>query len=250
MILKPIISPKLQPFTHGFFSREGGNSSGIFKGLNCGFGSADSRVSVEKNRQLICETLSINCKSLVSLYQIHSNKVIILKGPTHNQIKADAMVTQEKGLALGILTADCQPILFADSYSNVIGAAHAGWKGALSGVIENTIEAMLSLGAKRNRIEAIIGPAISQNAYEVGGEFFDRFILDANENSKFFRSTVGNKMLFDLPAYTLKRLEDAGVTGEWVKECTYENSPKFYSYRRSVHNGHADYGRLMSVIAI
>jgi YfiH family protein len=250
LTLKPLISPKLQPFIHGFFSREGGSSSGIFKGLNCGFGSTDSSDSVKKNRQLICDTLSINCKNLVSLYQIHSNKVIILKNPTHNQIKADAMVTQEKGVALGILTADCQPILFAEPYSNVIGAAHAGWKGALSGVVENTIEAMVSLGAKRNRIKAIIGPTISHNAYEVGGEFFDRFILDATENSKFFKSTTGNKMLFDLPAYTLKRLKDAGVTGEWVKECTYENSRRFYSYRRSVHNGHADYGRLMSIIAI
>ena len=161
------------------------------------------------------------------------------------------MVTDRPGLGLAILTADCQPVLFADARAGVIGAAHAGWRGAQDGVLEATVAAMEALGAKRGDIHAAIGPTISQAAYEVGPEFFDRFVAEDPANSRFFVPGQGDKLRFDLPSYGLHRLRQAGVgQAEWIRRCTYSDPERFYSYRRTTHAGEADYGRLISVIRL
>ena len=166
-------------------------------------------------------------------------------------VRADAMVTNVPGVALSILTADCQPVLFADRENMVIGAAHAGWRGALDGVLENTIDAMVDLGAERENIIAVIGPTISQRAYEVGPEFLDEFLSTDGENDRFFARGKGDRFLFDLPAYGLHRLRKAGIArAEWTRYCTYSDPDRFFSYRRATHNKEADYGRLISVIRL
>jgi YfiH family protein len=248
MTLEIITADSLAPFRHGFFTRRGGASSGIFKGLNCGFGSSDQTDAVACNRARVAEAMEVAPDHLVSLHQYHSAEVVTLTDARTDRPKADAMVTATPGIALGILTADCQPVLFADAKNGVIGAAHAGWGGALGGVLEATIDAMLTLGAARDQIQAVIGPSISQAAYEVGPDYMDRFLADDPENARFFAQGKGDRVQFDLPSYGLKRLREAGVAAEWTRHCTYADPDRFFSYRRSVHEGEADYGRLIATI--
>ncbi len=252
MTLEIITSDMLSPVRHGFFSRRGGASSGIFEGLNCGTGSTDLTEAVALNRRRVADAMEVAPEAMISVHQVHSPTVIAVDGPmTGDKPKADAVVTSTPGLALTILTADCQPVLFADSDANVIGAAHAGWRGALDGVLESTLDAMEALGASRDNTVAVIGPTISQRAYEVGSEFLDDFLADTPENARFFANGKGDRMHFDLPAFGLHRLREAGIgQAEWVRHCTYSDPDRFYSYRRSTHANEADYGRLISAIRL
>lgn len=239
------------PFRHGFFTRKGGASSGVFEGLNCGPGSSDQADIVAINRARVAEAMGLSPQALVSLAQVHSPRVVTLHEPPSERLQADAMVTATPGIGLAILTADCQPVLFADPEARVIGAAHAGWRGAQDGVLEATVEAMEALGAKRENICAVIGPTISQQAYEVGPEFFESFTADDPANSRFFVEGQGDRLRFDLPSFGLHRLRRAGVGhAEWLRACTYSDPDRFYSYRRTTHRGEADYGRLASVIRL
>lgn len=254
MSLEILTTDTLAPLRHGFFTRRGGASSGIFSGLNCGAGSSDQSATVRMNRARVAEAMSVAPEALVTIHQTHSPDVVILDeipasdGP---RLEGDAMVTRITGLALGILTADCQPVLFADREAGIIGAAHAGWRGALDGVLENTLEAMESLGAARGRIRAVIGPCISQRAYEVGQEFLETFLDADPSHARFFINGVDGKYQFDLVGFGLARLRKAGVAeASWIGQCTYEDPERFYSYRRSVHEAQADYGRLISVIRL
>lgn len=239
---------------HGFFTREGGTSTGIYEGRNCGLGSDDLRTNVIENRGRTADDLGVPRDHLLTVYQVHSPKVIIADKPwAHDAApEGDALVTATKGLALGILTADCTPILFADPEANVIGAAHAGWKGAIGGVLEATLDAMISLGAKREQICCSIGPTISQPNYEVGAEFQEQFIAETTENSTYFiPSARENHFQFDLPGFVADRLGALGVTRiDKTNLCTYADSKRFFSYRRTTHAGEPDYGRQISSIAL
>lgn len=252
MTLDIIQSDDLDAVRHGFFGRAGGASSGVFQGLNCGFGSSDQEDAVRINRTRVADALDVGSEDLVTVYQTHSSDVATVTAPFEGEApKADAMVTNVPGLALGILTADCQPVLFSDRDAGVIGAAHAGWKGALGGVLEATVDAMEALGAKREQITATIGPSISQRAYEVGPEFFERFLDEDQDHARFFAQGQADRYLFDLPAFGLHRLRHAGVAfASWTRHCTYSDPERFFSYRRSVHAKEADYGRLISAIRL
>ena len=236
---------------HGFFTRKGGASSGIFAGLNCGTGSSDQSEIVAINRGRVAEAMGVALENLVTVHQVHSADAVTVSGPLSDRPRADALVTATEGVALAVLTADCQPVLFADASARVIGAAHAGWRGAHDGVLETTLDAMEALGARRENIAAVIGPTISQAAYEVGPEFFETFTDDDRDSARFFANGKGDRMLFDLPAYGLSRLRAAGVGhAEWTRHCTYGDPARFYSFRRTTHAGEADYGRLISVIRL
>lgn len=249
-MLEIITSPSLSA-RHGFFTRKGGASSGIFSGLNCGTGSSDQREIVEINRTRVASAMGVPLSDLATLHQVHSALAITLSAAPSDRPQADAMVTATPGVALGILTADCQPVLFCDPTAKVIGAAHAGWRGAKDGVLEATIDAMENLGARRAGITAVIGPTISQGAYEVGPEFFDAFTSSEHNTARFFFAGTNGRFMFDLPAYGLSRLKAAGVGhAEWTGHCTYRESDRFYSYRRTTHASEADYGRLISVIRL
>ncbi|MBJ6370895.1 peptidoglycan editing factor PgeF [Sedimentitalea arenosa] len=251
MTLEILTADPLLPLRHGFFTRRGGASSGVFSGLNCGTGSSDQSEAVSINRARVADAMQISPDALVGVHQVHSPDVVTVTEPLVEKPRADALVTATPGLALSVLTADCQPVLFADPEAGVIGAAHAGWRGALDGVLEATLDAMEQLGARRCEITAVIGPTISQRAYEVGPEFLDDFLLDDPENSRFFAGGTGDRMQFDLPGFGLHRLRRAGVGhAEWTRHCTYSDSARFYSYRRSTHAKEADYGRLISVICL
>lgn len=246
-----IITSDAIPFRHGFFTRKGGASSGIFAGLNCGAGSSDQSEIVAINRARVAEAMGVELPALINMNQVHSADVVPVTGPLAERPRADALVTATPGLALAVLTADCQPVLFADRKARVIGAAHAGWRGAFDGVLEATLDAMEGLGARRADIAAVIGPTISQAAYEVGPEFFETFTDEDRDNARFFANGTGDRMLFDLPAYGLHRLRAAGVgQTEWTGHCTYRDPERFFSYRRATHAGEADYGRLISVIRL
>lgn len=253
----PILSPDLAALPgirHGYFTREGGASTGIYASLNGGIGSNDDHATVMENRARMARHLGVAPEHFLSVWQHHSPDTLIVETPFDmaNRPKADAMVTRQKGIALAIGTADCGPILFADGEAGVIGGAHAGWKGALTGVIESTLSAMETLGAQRNRIVAVLGPMISASAYEVGPEFVARFTEGAAENARYFTpsATVGHAM-FDLPTYIVDRLNRAGV-GKAVNlgVCTYASEDRLYSYRRMTHRKEADYGRQFSAIAL
>ncbi len=252
MTLEILTSDLLSPVRHGFFSRRGGASSGIFSGLNCGLGSSDQTEAVDLNRKRVAEAMEVDPVEMVGVHQVHSPNVVTVDAPLNGERpKADALVTNVPGLALTILTADCQPVLFADPDAKVIGAAHAGWRGALDGVLEATLDTMESLGAKRENISAVIGPTISQAAYEVGPEFLDDFMAESPENARFFANGQGDRLQFDLPAFGLHRLRQANVgNAEWTRHCTYSDAERFYSYRRSTHANEADYGRLISAIRL
>lgn len=250
MMLDIITSPALIP-QHGFFTRKGGASSGIFAGLNCGAGSTDQADVVAINRTRVAEAMGVPLDHLLGVHQVHSPDVIAVTGPLSIRPQADALVTATPGVALSILTADCQPVLFADAKAGVIGAAHAGWRGAKDGVLEATLAAMEALGAHRRDISAVIGPCISQAAYEVGPEFYESFTDEDPETRRFFAAGKSDRMLFDLPSYGLWRLRSAGVGhAEWTRHCTYSDPERFYSFRRSTHAAEADYGRLISVIRL
>jgi YfiH family protein len=230
---------------HGFFTRKGGASSGIFDGLNCGIGSSDQSDCVHLNRSRVAAEVDV--EALVSLKQVHSADVVRVESAPEIRPEADAMVTDRPGLGLGILTADCAPVLFAAD--GVVGAAHAGWKGAVGGVLEATIKAMRDLGA--TRIKAAIGPTIAQGSYEVGRDFVDRFLEDTPQNARFFaEGRDADHAQFDLPRFILNRLELAEIEAEWIGYDTYSDPDRFYSYRRATHHGEADYGRLISVIRL
>ena len=249
-MLEKITSDAL-PVQHGFFTRKGGASSGIFAGLNCGPGSSDQAEVVAINRARVADAMGVAQDHLISINQVHSADVIHVTGPLAERPCADGMVTATPGIALGVLTADCQPVLFADPEAGVIGAAHAGWRGTRDGVLEATVEAMIALGARRDRIAAVIGPTISQSAYEVGPEFFEAFTDDDRDSARFFIAGQDGRYLFDLPAMGLSRLRAAGVGhAEWTRHCTYRDPARFFSYRRTVHLGEADYGRLIAAIRL
>lgn len=251
MTLEILTSDSLTPIRHGFFTRKGGASSGVFQGLNCGTGSTDQSDVVAINRERAAAAMGLGVAHLVTVNQVHSPDVVTLDSVPATRARADAMVTRTPGLGLGILTADCQPVLFADSRARVIGAAHAGWRGALSGVLEATLDAMEALGARRQDTVAVIGPTISQAAYEVGPEFLDTFLADDPENGRFFAGGKGDRVLFDLPSFGLHRLRAAGIgRAEWTGHCTYLQPDRFYSFRRTTHAGEADYGRLISIIRL
>jgi YfiH family protein len=249
MTLEIITAEALAPVRHGFFTRRGGASSGIFSGLNCGPGSSDQSEIVTINRARVAGAMQVAPDRLVTVRQVHSADVVNVTAPPETRPRADAIVTATPGLA--ILTADCQPVLFADVEAGVIGVAHAGWRGALDGVLEAALDAMEALGAARARSAAVIGPTISQRNYEVGPELLDAFMADDPESARFFANGEGDRYLFDLPGYGLWRLRRAGVMrAEWTRHCTYADPHRFYSYRRATHEGAADYGRLISAIRL
>ena len=251
MTLEILTSDRLLPLRHGFFTRRGGASSGVFSGLNCGVGSSDLTEAVMINRARVAQAMNAPADNLVGVHQVHSADVVTVDAPLADKPRADAVVTATPGLVLSILTADCQPVLFAEPDAGVIGAAHAGWRGALDGVLEATIDAMEALGARRESMSVVIGPSIRQAAYEVGPEFLDEFMADDSGNSRFFANGRDDRMQFDLPAFGLHRLRQAGVgSAEWTRHCTYSDADRFYSYRRSTHDKHADYGRLISAIRL
>jgi hypothetical protein len=238
---------------HAFFTREGGVSDGVYDSLNGGLGSNDEPARVAENRRRMAQQLGVAPSHLLSVHQIHSPDAVVATGPWHGPVrpKADAIVTRNEGLAIGITTADCGPILFVDPKARVIGAAHAGWKGALTGVLESTIDAMEKLGADRSGIVAAIGPLIRQPSYEVGHEFVERFIEADAENALFFLPGERNgHAMFDLAGFIRMRLENAGVLMiDDLGIDTYADE-RFYSYRRSVHRREPDYGRLVHAIAL
>ena len=252
MTLEIITSETLSSVKHGFFTRRGGASSGIFEGLNCGFGSSDQREAVTLNRKRVAAAMDVPAERLATIHQVHSAYVAVVDDTMPPaDLRADAMVTATPGVALGILTADCQPVLFADVEAGVVGAAHAGWKGAKSGVLNATVEAMENLGAASGRIRAVIGPSISRDSYEVGPEFYTAFIDDDPETDRFFTPGKGEKHYFDLPAFGMAKLREAGIENPyWTGHCTYSDPDRFFSYRRSVHANEADYGRLIATIRL
>ncbi|SOC05119.1 peptidoglycan editing factor PgeF [Rhodobacter maris] len=249
--LEILTAPALAGTPHGFFTRKGGASSGVFAGLNCGHGSSDQTEAVALNRARVAEAMGVAPAAMVGIWQVHSAHVVAVDAPFDGKVQADGLVTATPGLLLTVLTADCQPVLFADRRAGVIGAAHAGWRGSLDGILEETLAAMERLGARRAQITAVIGPCISQRAYEVGHDFMENFLVEDAENARFFAAGPNGKPMFDLPAYSLARLRAAGVgAAEWTRHCTYSDPERFYSYRRTTHLGEVDYGRLISAIRL
>jgi len=252
MIQSPSLSaPNIR---HAFFTREGGVSEGIYASLNGGIGSRDAPERVRENRARMAASLGVAPSHLVSCYQVHSPDVIVAETPwtRENAPHADAIVTKVPGLAIGVSTADCGPVLFTEPQAGVIGAAHAGWKGALTGVLEATVAAMEKLGARRERISAAIGPLIRQPNYEVGPEFVDRFKAADPANEHYFAAAARpGHALFDLPGYIRSRLERAELTSiDDLGLCTYADPTRFFSYRRTTHRGEPDYGRHVNAIAL
>ena len=242
----------LPAIRHAFFSRDGGVSEGLFTSLNCGFGSGDDKAHVSENRRRAMAKIELEGERLVTAYQVHSPDVVEVKTPWQREDApmADAMVTREPGLALGILTADCVPVLLADPEARVIGAAHAGWKGALHGVLQATVDAMCALGASPEKILAGIGPAISQRSYEVGPEFPAPFLAQEEHNADFFcPGKRDGHFHFDLKGYVARRLAEAGLARVQTLPCdTCAEEERFFSYRRACHRQEGDYGRGLSAI--
>ncbi|WP_176592190.1 peptidoglycan editing factor PgeF [Sphingobium sp. EM0848] len=245
-------APALSDVKHGFAGRRGGVSTGVHAGLNVGLGSADEREAVLRNRDLVRDAL-LPGATLVTVHQVHSPDVVTVTAPIPEADRpaADAMVTDRPGLILGILTADCVPVLFADAQAGVVGAAHAGWKGAIAGVTDRTIDAMEALGADRSRIATAIGPCIGRSSYEVTLDFAARFTAEDAENDRFFTAGRDGHCQFDIAAYVAARLAGAGIGRiEMLDQDTYGQPDRFYSYRRSCHRGEPDYGRQISMIAL
>ena len=238
---------------HAFFTSEGGVSDGIYKSLNGGLGSQDDAANVAENRRRMAEQMGVTPERFLNVWQIHSPDAVVVSGPWNGteRPKADALVTRTEGLAIGVTAADCGPVLFVDPGARVIGAAHAGWKGALTGVLESTIDAMEKLGADRGGIVAAIGPLIRQNSYEVGPEFVERFLDADAEHARFFLpSDRDGHSMFDLASFIRMRLENAGVLMiDDIGVDTYSDE-RFFSYRRSVHRNEPDYGRHVHAIAL
>lgn len=249
--MREVSQLKLRGIRHGFFGRQGGVSTGIFASLNCGLGSGDERQSVVKNRGLVASALGGAEADIVTAHQVHSaDAMIVTDRVSHEERpKLDGLVTNVPGIILGTLTADCAPVLFADAEAGVAGAAHAGWKGALTGVTDTTVARMEELGARRARMVAVIGPTISKANYEVGPEFIARFPPEARG---FFTDSIKkDHYMFDLPGYLTDRLKRFGVA-EVIDTglCTYAGEETFFSYRRATHRGEKDYGRQIAAICL
>lgn len=239
---------------HGFFTREGGYSTGDYSGLNCIYGTGDDPQLVQRNRAHIATALGLDPDRLVTPYQHHSADVVVVTQPWSraDAPKADGLVSARPGVAIGITTADCAPVLFADAQAQVIGAAHAGWRGALGGVTDQVISEMEMLGARRGNISVAVGPTISGENYEVGPEFHEQFLDDDADNAQFFQpSQKDGHFMFNLPAYLMHRLGAADVGSvEHTGQCTYADPQKFYSYRRATHRGEKTYGGQISAITL
>lgn len=244
----------LEGIRHGFFTREDGVSSGIYASLNCGPGSSDEPENVIENRIRVATDMGVPASGLITLYQVHSPVAVIVDEPwaQADAPQADAMVSVEPGIALGILTADCVPVLFADAEAGVIGAAHAGWKGAAGGVLEATVAAMEEMDADAANIHAVIGPCIHQQSYEVSSDFRDTILSLGDDNARFF--VAGDRdghFQFDLPGYVRTRLEQTGIGSvEDMVLDTYADEQRFFSFRRTTHRSEPDYGRQISVISL
>ena len=252
---KPVQSEYLKDkaTTHGFFTRIGGASKGIYKGLNVGLGSDDERGIVLENRRRVAENMGVTDDKLMMVYQVHSSDVACADKPwtMENRPKLDAMVSSTPNLAIGVMTADCGPVLFQDAENSIVGAAHAGWKGATGGILENTISSMENIGAERKNIIAVLGPTISQKHYEVGPEFVENLLKLNTKNDTYFIPSINtDHAMFDLPQYILDRLKAEEVKASWTGDCTYADEKQFFSYRRKTHRNEADYGRQISVIKI
>jgi len=246
---------RLSGIRHGFFTRAGGVSDGIYAGLNCGPGSSDAPANVAENRARVCRHLgSRDQADVATLYQVHSADALSVDRvvPAEARPKADAVVTRTPGLVIGVLTADCAPVLFADPEAGVVAAAHAGWRGAVGGVLASTIAEMEKLGARRNRIIAAIGPAINHDSYEVGPDFEAELLKGCADNEKFLvRENPEQRAHFDLPGFVAFQLEKCGLAEiETRSPCTYRNESNFFSYRRSQHRSEGDYGRQISAIVV
>ena len=244
----------LDGISHAFFTRAGGVSGGIYATLNSGIASNDDAANVAENRARMAQSLGVDAERLITAFQIHSPNVVVAEAPwdVETRPRADAIVTKTPGLAIGVSTADCGPVLFADREARVIGAAHAGWRGAFSGVIEGTIAAMEKLGADRKRMSVALGPLIRKQNYEVSQSFVDEFLRDDEKHARFFApATRAGHAMFDLPGFIASRLERIGVGGfEDIGLCTYADPDRFYSYRRSTHRAEPDYGRHINAIVL
>lgn len=253
-MLKPLTADPLAlpGIAHGFFTRHGGVSRGGYASLNCGLGSKDDAAAVGENRARVAAFLT--ARSLITAHQVHSATAVVVDQPwsAEGRPRADAMVTATPGVALGVLTADCAPVLFADPHAKVVGAAHAGWRGAKSGILEATLAAMEKLGARQSRIQAAVGPCIGQDAYEVGWDFEAEFLAEDAEFARFFnRRAPDARPHFDLAGYVARRLEKAGIAGVPARvPCTYAHADDFFSYRRSQAQRELDYGRQISAIVL
>jgi polyphenol oxidase len=255
--MNPLTSPalsELKGIAHGFFGRQGGVSGGVYASLNCGYGSDDDQASVRENRTRVARRLGTSEERLITVYQVHSADVVTVEKPwtRADAPHADAMATKARGVALGVLAADCAPVLFADDEAQVIGTAHAGWKGALGGVLASAVEAMEALGARRGNVRAVVGPCIGQASYEVGPEFFARFIDAAASNRAYFTpSKRAGHHQFDLPKYAFDRLTALGLGRvSALNVCTYEHAGDYFSFRRTTHLNEPDYGRNLSAIML
>ncbi|MDP6706948.1 MAG: peptidoglycan editing factor PgeF [Alphaproteobacteria bacterium] len=259
------MSPDLAPVTaqclaaatavrHGFFTRAGGVSTGIYAALNCGHGSADDGTAVTENRVRVAHWLGAAEARLETVHQVHGTDVVVLERPLGEggAPRADALVSRTPGLALTVLTADCAPVLFADPAAGVVGAAHAGWRGALAGVTDSTIDAMCRLGAEAARVRAAVGPCIAQPSYEVGSEFRAAFLEAAADSDRYFQPAArAGHYQFDLPGYLVDRLRVRGLAAvECLDQDTYASSARFFSYRRATHRGEPDYGRAAAAILL
>ncbi len=242
---------KIKKINHCFFSKKGGFSKGIYKGLNCGQGSKDNKANIKKNLQFVSKNINVKLVNLKLMYQTHSNKVVIINKYNKHSKKffCDAIVTNIKGLALGVVTADCVPIILYDIENQSIGCIHAGWKGAFTGIIENTIKKFKKLNSK-NKIFASIGPCIGQKSYEVDEEFYKRFILRSKKNRVYFLKKNKLKKLFNLRKYVHDKLKKLNVKIDHINHDTFKENSKFFSYRRSRLLQHKDYGRCISVISL
>jgi len=254
-MVKPLLAAELTDLpgiNHGFFTRRGGVSQGIYASLNCGAGAMDDPASVRENRARVA--MCLGASKLVSAYQVHGTTALVVDKPwpADRRPQADALVTAVRGLALGVLTADCAPVLLAEPGAGIVGAVHAGWRGALAGIIEAALGAMEGLGAARQRICASVGPCISQDAYEVGPEFEAEFLGQDAANGHFFvRTSAETRPRFDLSGYVVHRLRRAGVAVAGpITACSYALKEDFFSYRRSRVRGEADYGRQISAIVL
>jgi YfiH family protein len=252
VILAPNLSA-LKGIKHGFFSRKGGVSEGLYQGLNCGLGSDDVRENVLENRARVAHFMGLKPLNLVSVYQVHSADALVIDAPFPGEApKADGLVTKTPDLGVCALSADCGQILLADEKAGVVGACHAGWKGALSGIIEATVAKMEEAGAERHHIHAALGPCLSQKNYQVGEEFEATFMADNRHNARFFApSNAPDKRQFDLPSYIESRFMALNMASHYIAHiCTYEDKNRFFSYRRTTHAQEKDYGRLLSCIKV
>lgn len=253
--VETITAPNLQGagIAHAFFTRRGGVSTGIYTSLNCGPGSGDDAAAVAENRARAARHLGLAAPDrLVSLQQVHSARAVFASAPFETPPQADGVVTTTPDLAVCALSADCGQILFADAQARVVAACHAGWKGALAGIIEATVAEMQRRGARPQTIHAALGPCLGQANYQVGEEFEARFLAGDAANARFFApSDAPDRRQFDLPGYIEARLQRLGLASVWVARlCTYADEDRFFSYRRATHRGEKDYGRLLSAIKL